>query len=529
MAIIKKITQSIDESSSSSARGISSFLSTRARKKAAEDERVITARQFGLNSIYDKFSDVLSYADFVRIVPYVEKYVSNVVLTETIFKELSLYIPYLATFTYPEFIELLDELNIKYVYKNTPDISGEVRTSRKNRVPVRVLSFLNLEIPAELTAALVELCRITLQFGNILINSQITNVSIETPEYVFVKVAYSGTTDQCIVWNPVTNTMAVIIDPITEEAISFPCTQEELQNWLDITESVGNELYEYTQAGETTFITPEESPELSDNTGCGEIYNTAAYEETDCWYHGGGGDWPCTDAENGHYFLGARIEYINNDVPIGSWNLSIENNVGGNSCIRVEQDYLYEYFTRVNDDCGEQCAGSLGCYRSYDYTYTIKTPIGDMTTLEFYWHINSDGDVREKYMPFSFSFYDIPNIDWITAVYSTKTMVQIYGYHAFTATYTYDEEIENWWECTDAVEATWDLSEQFRVEDYIASCGSYEDATNEDPTEQTKNNDFTQAIADLFTAYHTVNSITDPPDPMILYDLSLTVNIVRTT
>ena len=78
-----------------------------------------------------------------------------------------------------------------------------------------------------------------------------------------------------IVWNIRSKTYAVISDPDTDGNIVFPCVASKLESWLETTNlEESEECYDWDYAGDKVNPTSGTTPYLSENTGCGDLWNT---------------------------------------------------------------------------------------------------------------------------------------------------------------------------------------------------------------------------------------------------------------
>ncbi|MFC1887014.1 hypothetical protein ACFLZM_08150 [Thermodesulfobacteriota bacterium] len=299
-------------------------------------------------------------------------------------------------------------------------------------------------------------------------------------EFIYIKISEAGETSYSLVWNAMTNGPA-LIDDGAGGYIQFPCPDSELSTWLAATSSHSNgNIYSWTEAKDATWA-PNETPVLSNNTGCGDLYYWTTTEQYGDYWHA-------------HLFMVASGAYGS------SYNLSLQNSLTGNSCFRVRTDY------ERHDVCTENPN-----YIDRDYKAKWVTPIGT-------WDIGLGWDfeatITDETACLTNWIYKQPDYDIQTgdpyevlerhAIYSDKTIVQIYAYEQVLNEYEADPEatrtcVDVWcgygsYACDDCLDtlgdgkeiligskANVDIAEQYRQRRCLAAVDFYEDANYADP------------------------------------------------
>ena len=325
-------------------------------------------------------------------------------------------------------------------------------------------------------------------------------------EFVYIKVTASGKTTYSIVWNAMSNGYAVIEKD--GSPIQFPCVDSELADWLSATSTTSNgDLYSWAEAKDDTWA-PDETPVLSNNTGCGDLYY-----------------WSTSDVGAGikeSYLFKVAHGYYGS-----SWNLTILNNVVGTSCLRVRLDYT------LTDDCNTT-PNIVEKYLAHKW----KTPIGDGAEML----AKLEATITDGTSCLTNWIYEFPDYNFGTgylyetveqhAIYSNKVTVQIYVYEWILNEFEADPGVSrtclDLWcgqdsyacddcegEVGDGVAILWGnkanlvIAEQTRQRSCIASVKFYDDATWADPRDEIETPEFSAAISALHAAFYAGNNIAD--------------------
>ncbi len=329
-------------------------------------------------------------------------------------------------------------------------------------------------------------------------------------ELVFVKMSENGMVTMWTVFDPQINSVPVIEDPEFDDGrkMVFPATNEKIQALLDGTiSSQKGDLYSFNYAGESEMSDYAESViDLSLNTGCGELYNIYTTDTQN-------NNFSC-EGPNGSYSkrikyetldMAARISGSHNvlgEARMESWNLSINNNSGGTTCLRttLDFDYFYEY---QSDYCPDDGDAFSNLYRTMKHD--TVTPIGNLGEIVEVLDLQQSKDLSDnwQYDIYSKTEFRRGGFNWLSmeAIYSDTTMVQVFALHALV-----DESD------TEIVYST------ERIEQLVAACNDYNDANLENPISQPTNGSFENSIRDLINSFYLVNGIGYEEMPIIMSD-----------
>lgn len=324
-------------------------------------------------------------------------------------------------------------------------------------------------------------------------------------EYVYIKCSASGETTYSIVWDVMAKGYAKLYDPATGAPITFPCEDSDLAWWVSYTTSVSNgNIFSWVEAKDTTWA-PDETPVLSNNTGCGDLYYHSTNQVESDYRHA--------------YGL-----MVASGLWGSSWNLTIQNNVTGTSCKRVRVDYTQEDKSDVNPNWAEK-----------DYQITIITPIGTAEPLSWDFEaLITDETTCLTGWTYRYPDYEIVSGDYYETVehhakYSDKVIVQIYVYEWILLDFTEDPEATK--TCYDGFltngcdDCSWPINggneilvgskANVAIDSYtrqrrcLAAANFYDNANNADPRDQEDDADFAAAIDELHAAFYSGNNISD--------------------
>ena len=306
-----------------------------------------------------------------------------------------------------------------------------------------------------------------------------------------------------IVWNIPGRTYAVIPDPDIEgENIVFPCLAEKLTAWFEETDiEESEECYDWAYAGDKVAPTEGNPSYLSENTGCGDLYNTwiknvtedrseeciEYFDQYQYWYA-----WTQTELMPAYNYQDL-IPFRAPHMRLWSFNLSDKLLVEDTHCFRSERIYTRQYneYTRCeSQDPGEYPSTILD---NQKYNIVLKTPIGDSASVSWWisnyyytelgWVATHTLTMPDSPIDSTWAFY------WKNkAIYAGLVMVQIY----FTQYMTYSRDGLNTGSGFVYSNGTW-----ARNNLVVAGANVLGSSLNMDPRNQEPDSLFQDAIEDL--------------------------------
>jgi len=316
-----------------------------------------------------------------------------------------------------------------------------------------------------------------------------------------------------IVWDIRMRSYAVIPDPDISGNIIFPCMASKLESWFENTnvETI-EQCYNWTYAGDKVNPTEFTTPYLSENTGCGDLWNT--WTKNILILQGSN----CVDpwVGQGTHYKYNTIEYMPayNDqalIPersphlrLWSFNLSGELLEEDTYCFRSERTktIVHDEYIRCPQADPEEDPNYI--ISSEDVDVVFRTPIGDSNSNRWYQYDSyySEGTnnplpgipgtyIHALTMPPSQDGDNVWAFYWKNkAIYSGSTFVQIY----FTQFMTFSRD--GYW---GGPGHDWVYSNETWTRNNVVVAGAniYGTTWENDPRNQERDSLFENAIKDL--------------------------------
>ncbi|MCP4681530.1 MAG: hypothetical protein GY864_04280, partial [Desulfobacterales bacterium] len=333
---------------------------------------------------------------------------------------------------------------------------------------------------------------------------------------------------QCFVWDAEYNQYAQILKNDGSPA-SFPCNVNDISDWINSTESIGEDLYYASGCGDSSALVsgcPEWCVPHS-TTSC----DTSATSETNCPDENGNSPLintaqtagTCEDRSEprpggNSWWLGniTRAGVIKAWLGPMRYRLRLDNNISGYSALRTERTWLSEW---------DWMSAGVDHYteESELNSYQLFTPLGKIAEYSIT-HFNSQHHNHPSSHDFSGEWQDESTISRrpFDYVYGERIIAQLYSIEILKHTLHRPCGLDQWniwWVGGDYYEQTpcdYDIDEYTLFQEFkvFAQVDLVDDATNTDPRTLPRNSSFENAIKSLHTRLTNISP--DPPEGELL-------------